>query len=461
MTRRATTLLLALLIAGLATAPARASHTQTMTFEAPRDLLDPAYRASAFDQIAGLGAHRLRIVLYWKDVAPSADSSTKPAFDMTDPASYDWSKYDPAIEEAKARGWPVLLTVSGPVPKWATLARRDYKTRPSPTEFQRFMTAVAKHYGDKVAQFAIWNEPNDPNFLLPQYFKGQVASPQWYRKLFLAGVQGLKAGGVANPSVLLGETAPRGSSTTVAPLTFLRKTLCLSNTYVRDRSCGALHAAGYAHHAYTTRAGPFFVPPKKDDVTIGVLGRLVTALDRAAKTGAIAKSMPIYLTEFGIQSVPDPFSVSQQRQAEYQAISERLAWDQPRVKAFSQYLLRDDAPRTNGPKSDRYGGFESGLRFADGRAKMSLKAFPVPLAALRRGSRVTLWGLARLAGARTKVTVLSGVKTFRTYKTYTTDAHGYFTKTVPYVKGRQYRLRWTSPQGKVYTGTPIRVYVRH
>ena len=39
------------------------------------------------------------------------------------------------IEGAVARGWQVLLTVSGPVPRWATNGARDNVTRPSPTEF--------------------------------------------------------------------------------------------------------------------------------------------------------------------------------------------------------------------------------------------------------------------------------------------------------------------------------------
>ncbi len=87
----------------------------------------------------------------------------------------------------------------------------------------------------------------------------------------------------------------------------------------------------------------------------------------------------------------------------------------------------------------------------------------MPLTALTtkaKPSTVSLWGHVRPAEGKTKVTILAGVRSFTTYKTYTTDAHGYFTKSVPYVKGRSYRLKWTSPTGRVYTGTPTRVYVR-
>ena len=67
----------------------------------------------------------------------SSRSSTRPI-----PASYDWSAYDAVVDGIKARGWNLLLTVSGPVPRWATNGARDTLTRPSPTEFQKFVHAV-------------------------------------------------------------------------------------------------------------------------------------------------------------------------------------------------------------------------------------------------------------------------------------------------------------------------------
>src|SRR4051812_2730908 len=132
------TLLVALLVA---VPSAHATRTQEVTFEAPRDLFDPAKRDAAFQEIDSLGAHALRIVLYWKDVAPDADSRVKPRLDMSDPSVYNWSKYQPVLDEAKRRGWTVQVTASGPVPRWATNGARDNTTRPSPNEFRMFMTA--------------------------------------------------------------------------------------------------------------------------------------------------------------------------------------------------------------------------------------------------------------------------------------------------------------------------------
>src|SRR4051794_23620189 len=149
------TLLVALLVA---VPSAHASKTQEVTFEAPRDLFDTAKRDAAFQEIDSLGAHALRIVLYWYDVAPDRDSRVKPKLDMTDPAVYDWSKYQPVLDEAKRRGFTVQITASGRVPRWATNGAIDNVTRPSPNEFRMFMTALARHFGSEVDRWSIWNE---------------------------------------------------------------------------------------------------------------------------------------------------------------------------------------------------------------------------------------------------------------------------------------------------------------
>jgi hypothetical protein len=456
--------LCALLVAAALPPAAEASRSQTMTFEAPVDLVDGARRDAALDEIGSLGVRSVRVVLYWRDVAPAALSRVKPAFDESSPASYGWGAYEAMVAGAKARGWEVLLTLSGPVPRWATNGARDTLTRPSPSEFAKFAEAAGRQFGTRVDRWSIWNEPNQPQFLLPQYSRRghRPLSPALYRSLYLAGRRGLRAAGLGSAPVLVAETSPRGTGKVVAPLTFLRGMLCLDSRYRRARRCGPLDADGYAHHAYTTGQGPFFRPPGANDVTIGVLSRLVRALDRAARAGAIRPRIPIHLTEFGIESVPDPLrGVSLAKQHEYRSISERLAWENRRVVAFSQYLLRDSPPDFGAPRIARYPGFESGLRTYDGKAKPSLAGFPLPLAALRRGSSVSLWGLVRPAGGRTTATVEQRVgRRWRRLATVTTDARGYFTRSTPLRAGRRYRLVWTSPSGTVLRSPAVRVYRR-
>jgi hypothetical protein len=172
--------------------------------------------------------------------------------------------------------------------------------------------------------------------------------------------------------------------------------------------------------------------------------------------------MPIHLTEFGIQSTPDPvFGVSQARQSDYRSIAERLAYDQPRIVAFSQYLLRDDPPVADAPLAARYPGFESGLRRNDGRAKAALTGFRLPLAALRSGSRVALWGLVRPATGSTRVTVeYSSGGSWRRLFTTTTNSRGYFQRNASFRPGRRYRVTWTGADGRTIHGTPTAVYRR-
>ena len=177
-------------------AAASASSTQSMTFEAPRELLDPSTRDRTLQEIRDLGVDRIRALVYWKDFAPAPGSRQRPAFDAADPAAYPpgaWSRLDELFDSAQARGITVQLTLTGPVPRWATKTRRDGVTRPRPKEFQAFATAVGRRYGARVGVWSIWNEPNHPQFLRPQFVKKRATSPRIYRKLFLAGQRGLRA----------------------------------------------------------------------------------------------------------------------------------------------------------------------------------------------------------------------------------------------------------------------------
>ena len=455
-------------IAAVTAAPALARPDAVTIFEAPRELRagTAASRAATLDEIRELGAGWLRVVLYWRDVAPAAESEKVPRFDERDPRGYDWAVYDRIIRAADARGLKVLLTVSGPVPKWATRARRDHVTRPSATRFGRFAEAVGRRYGSIVDAYAIWNEPNHPKFLRPQWTGYRTpTSARLYRRLFQRGERGLAAAGIGSVPVLFGETAPRGTRHVVHPLVFLRRSMCLDRRYRLGRGCQRLRADGYAHHPYTTRLGPFFVPPHRDDVTIGSMSRLNRALHRAGRAGAVRVGLRLWLTEFGIQSWPDrQVGVSETRQAEYLALSERLARRNPRVVSFSQYLMRDSAPAAPGAAGPRHPGFESGLRTSAGKRKRAHRAFPLPLVAQRIGRQTRLWGYVRLADGVTRVTIEyrnGNTGRWRTLKRDSTDRHGIWTTRTSWRHDRRYRVRWTDAATKrVWVGSPTRTYRR-
>jgi hypothetical protein len=460
-------IIIAALLALLALpAGAHASPRQIMAFEAPRELLDDGRRDRTLDEIRAFGVTQVRQLVYWNDFAPRPNAKRKPRFDASDAEAYPpgtWGRLDRLMGAARARGIDVMFTLTGPVPRWATASRKGHVDRPRTKLFGQFATAVARRYGDQVGMWSIWNEPNQPQFLGPQYRRGRPFSPRLYRGLYRTAHSAIRrVPANRRDKILIGETSPRGNENVVHPLVFLRRMLCLDRRYRKDRSCARLPADGYAHHAYTTRTGPRYVPDEGDDVhdvTIGVISRLVSALDRAAHAGALPRGLRIYLTEFGIQSHPDRVAgVSFARQPAYYAISEHIAYVNPRVALFSQYLMRDDLPRERGY---RFGGFESGLRRADGRPKPAYRAFPNPLAVERYGRTDVLWGLIRPQRTATEVTIerrLARNRKWRRLRTLTTTATGVYGLRAPHRRGQRYRVRWTSESGRVYVGPPMAAY---
>jgi hypothetical protein len=335
----------------------------------------------------------------------------------------------------------VLITFSAPAPRWATAARTDQVTRPSASEFGALAAAAGRRFGDAVDAWGMWNEPNHPRFLKPQYVKGQPVAPALYRALHLAGVRGLEAAGQAKDTMLGGETAPGGDRrSSIPPLQFLRGVYCTG--------CAKLRIDGWAHHPYANRRGPFYVPPDRDNVTIGVMKRLETALDRADH-----RSTPVWVTEFGVQSTPDQtLGVPLAQQAEFRSISERILRADPRVAATAQYLLNDDVALS---------GFQSGLVAASGKVKPSFDEFRMPLTVRRSGRTALLWGLVRPAGGATRVEVLVRDRTSAhstAAATRPTDAGGTWTARLPWRAGRTWRVRWTAPDGATFVGPPVRVY---
>ncbi len=433
---------------------AQASSNQDVYFEAPRDLTStastPATRDAAFVDLANLGVTALRVNLRWYDVAPDPESSAKPDFDAADPSKYNWGGYGLTIDRAKALGWKLIISPSSSVPKWATASGADTVTRPKADEFKLFAQAAAKRFGGAGVQWSIWNEPNLPRYLMPQISAGKSVGPTLYRELFLAGRDGIRAAQPGAP-VFFGETTNSGTSTDgrTPPLAFLRGAFCLSSKYKFDKSCGKLTLDGVTHHPYQFTLGKV----KPDDVNYATLSRLPAFLDKAAKAGAVNSGLLSYMTEFGVQSAPDNFlGLSFQTQLEVRARAERDAYFNKRIRGFSQYLLTDDDPGTDANGCLTFGGFETGLRQSDGKAKPAFAAFGLVLDVKPSGKKASVWGLVRRAGAATTVTLerrLTGKGAFKTWKTVKTKANGAFSTTDTLHSKAQYRYRWTAPEGAV------------
>ena len=130
-------------------------------------------------------------------------------------------------------------------------------------------------------------------------------------------------------------------------------------------------------------------------------------LDRAARAGRMPLDLPIYNTEFGLQSnPPDPtVSTTLARQAALINEKEELSYRYPRLRSYSQYLMYDDPPRPRATDERAvWSGFQTGLRFTDGRRKPALGGVPAADRRAHARRRRGCWsgaGCGRASGSRT------------------------------------------------------------
>jgi len=411
-----------------------------------------AVRERTLDELRELGVDTLRIGIKWNEVALRPGAFT------------GWDDYDDLLRRAHDKNFRVVAYLAPDAPRWATAAgarvtAENVNTRPVPAEYARFAEAVAKRYRDEVEWFSIWNEPNHVLFLKPQR-----EAPRIYRELVAAALPRIHEA-APDAKVMVGETAPVGKpGTTIGPAEFIRRWLCLDEDFNRslvDRSCASftrLDVDGFAHHPY----GPTQrVPAKKDIVSLLVIRRLGRYLDRAARAGRMPLGLPIYNTEFGLQSnPPDPtVSTTLPRQAALINEKEELSYRYPRLRSYSQYLMYDDPPRPEGIDLRAiWSGFQTGLRFTDGRRKPSWAAFRLPIVVHTRGpGRVLVWGRVRPGeGKRTVRVELRRRGTWVPARRLETDDAGYFETRLP--KAQRYRYRAFSGDralGTSRTATPI------
>ena len=435
----------AVLAAALATgaAPALASSTQLSIMEDDHLLLysGDAARERTLDEMQRLGVTTIHALVIWRHLAPQPTAFVRPAFDASDPASYGgWGPYDALVQGAQARGIGVLLTPTSPIPEWASQCprnvRRRWTCKPRTSDFGNFVRALGTRYSGsyasggvtlpRVSAWSLWNEPNHQMWLTPH-------TARRYRGLASAGLAALAASGHGGDLRLIGETAPGGGSKSTAPVAFMRELMCLDSGYqpyrgraARTHGCQPrprFSIAGISDHPYTSAAigSPSSFKGGPNDAPIASVGRLVTLLDRAARFGIVRPRASVYFTEFGFQTrPPDPFGLSMARQAEYLNLSDYLAFLNPRVASVAQYSLQDDP---------RVGAFNTGLRFASGRAKAALAAYALPIYVDHRSAgRVRIFGLVRTARGSVVVAIqhrAASGGTFRTVARVRTNGAGY------------------------------------
>ncbi|CAN5593911.1 hypothetical protein BH20ACT17_BH20ACT17_01730 [soil metagenome] len=246
-------LLAALVFAGALLAPAAPAQAALQTLvQDDASLLHrpPEEVLAAMQKLRSLGVDRVRLTANWSVLTRDPDADSKPAdFHARDPGAYPqsrWLALDDAVRLAQRTGLKVMIDIGFWAPHWATTDPPGPRARTNvdPQAFADFAVAVARRYNGtwgpstltfprpplpSVDQFVLWNEPNHPSLLLPQWKgrgrRARPASPALYARMVRAAYPAAKAVHPAG-KFMLGNTssdggrAPRGA---VAPLLFLRE----------------------------------------------------------------------------------------------------------------------------------------------------------------------------------------------------------------------------------------------
>ncbi len=384
---------------------------------------------------SALGVEQVRILALWSRIAPSAPGG-----------EYSWAQLDHVVDRVVGAGMAPLLTITGPGPLWVSrrAERGDPRYDPDPDALRRVRgggcAALRRPCGSLRAV-----ERAQPRELAASPGELQRArgctpvAPHLYRALVRAAYPAVHA---ADPGaqVLIGTMSSRGGeqrseNSTARPLVFLRALGCVNASFkkVRTGRCKGFKPAtgdGFAFHPHGVLTAPDRAFPHPDDVSLASLPRLESALDKLQRGGALKATTSrfnLYLDEYGYQTnPPDRISgISATAQNTWLQRAAYQAWRDPRVKLLTQYLWHDEPVNLDGT----YSGWQSGLRYTDGRAKPSLRGFETPF--VLDATRSRLWGQVRSRATRT-VTVqrrLRGNTRWRDVATRTTDARGYWSWT--------------------------------
>jgi hypothetical protein len=329
----------------------------------------------AFETMKALRVQVVRVTLWWGGSNAVATRRPKDPTNPADPA-YDWSRYDPIVELAKKNKIQVLFSIMW-TPRWANGGKLPKVAPKNVNDLRNFAIAAAKRYSGTfkpagsdtplppVREWLVWNEPNNPVFLYPQYRK--VGRNRYtplaaynYARMCNAVYGGIHSLGLSGEKVACGATDPRGNNQpasyrpAISPLAFLRAV----------KHYGLRTFDAWAHHPYagSPSESPTKPPRAKTSVTLGNIGDLISELTR------LYGKKPVWITEYGYQTSPPDrfFGVSWKKQAQYLAQAFSIAQKNPRIQMMVWFLIKDERSLA---------GWQSGFYTASGKRKPSYTAF--------------------------------------------------------------------------------------
>jgi len=348
----------------------------------------------AFQLLSSLKTQVLRVNLYWGGNQWAISRGAKPT-DPTDPGdpAYNWAIYDRLVRYATTFNIKLVFSILF-TPSWANGGKGKNVAPTNADDLRQFASAAAERYSGlwtpptwqqdesygngntplpKVSMWTAWNEPNNPNWLSPQYKrsggKWVVASATAYAKICNAiytGIHGVIIGAgqglVGGEQVACGVTGPKGNDApgtkraSVDPLSFM----------IATKKAGLKTFDVYAHHPYSDAGteGPSFVPTGNHArrIQLGNIGVLLTQLTK------LWGPKHLWITEYGYQTNPPDktYGVSWAKQAAYMKQAYAMARANPRIDMMLWFLVKDEP---------NLGGWQSGLLTVGGKKKPSWNAF--------------------------------------------------------------------------------------
>jgi hypothetical protein len=299
---------------------------------------------------------------------------------------------------ARLTGLRVILAVHHPGSRTTPL------TDEARGQFARYVAAIARAF-PTFREFVIGNEPNLNGFWMPQFNEdGSNAAAPAYLRLLVEAYDALKA---VSPQIVVigGAVSPRGSDNHLLP----RHTHSPTK-FIRDLGA-AYRASGrtkpimdqFAFHPWpdSDRQGPHdSAHPGTTSIGLADYNKLVALVGEAFDgTPQPGSTMPIILSEYGIQTPPSPAKaplytgrepatqspVDTGTQARYYSEAIAMAFCQPNVRGLMLFHLEDERDL------DRW---QSGVFYVDGTPKPSVAAVATAARAVRRGIIARCEGLA-------------------------------------------------------------------
>jgi hypothetical protein len=419
------------------------------------ELSSPSAEAAWLSRARSIGSGFVRITAYWSDIAPGSRPRKFNGANAAD-RHYNWAQLDEAVREAAAHRQSVVLMAIG-APRWAEPRTIPAGVRagiwfPNAGDFGAFGHALAErysgHFADplqrgrklpRVRYFQAWNEPNLPNYLMPQWQQAhgtwQPISPTIYRGLlnaFYAGVKAMQR----DSTVLSAGTGPYGDPPPpnaregrMRPVTFLKSLFCLTSSLGPAPCASPPHLDALDHHPYSI--GPTVPSRNGGDISVPDLDKIWAIVHRAQRYGRVVPRGPKSLWVTEIDWTSGGNGSSPERQAAYLPAAFYEFWRQD-VSHVLWYEVADPPPQQTNSFAT------AGVYYSNGQPKLAAAAFRFPFAAVPvKQHRMAVWGRAPTRGT-VSIQKLVG-STWEQIVSLRTSAGGIFYTVRPVAHGVQLR----------------------